>query len=74
MAVELRADRFYEEGDGIDVPEILSDEDARYTEALPARSKERGSKYLARRHIERYMERKALRGHLDDFEQFDPDF
>jgi hypothetical protein len=42
--------------------------------SVPVSAKERRNKYVARRHIERYLELKALRSRLDDYDAVDPEF
>jgi hypothetical protein len=74
MAGDLTEDRFFEQGDGLDAPEAWAEEELSEAEPVPTTAKGRGNKYIARRHIERYWELRALRNHLDDFDTVDPDF
>jgi hypothetical protein len=74
MAGDLAEGRFFEQGKGIEIHELWTEEDVLDTEPAPSTIKVHGNKSVARKHIERYWERKALRDQLDDFDSVDPDF
>jgi hypothetical protein len=74
MAGDRAEGRFFEQGEGIEIHELWTEEEVPDAEPAPSIVKGRGNKYVARRYVERYWEWKALRNQLDDFDIVDPDF
>lgn len=75
MSVNLSESPVLDEGEPVGLPEAWQDADAEGGDiSISVSAKDRRNKYLARRHIERYLELKALRSHLDDYDAVDPEF
>ena len=74
MSINLSESQVLDEREPVGLPEMWQDADAEGGDiGVPVSAKERRNKYLARRHIERYLELKALRSRLDDYDAVDPE-